>query len=69
MINHTTSVFILGILAVIFIYDTLAALVNKHATISETTTTYIQLHPVVKVLVILGIGILIGHLFFSVTYC
>ena len=69
MISHTTAIFILGTLSAIFAVDTYLAWKNKHSTISETTTSYIQIHPVARELLALGIGILFGHLFFSVTYC
>ena len=68
MISHTTAIFILGTLSAIFGVDTYFVARNNHSSISETTTTYTQLHPVIKSIILVAIGVLIGHLFTSMTY-
>lgn len=66
--RHITSVFILGIIGIIFVYDAFVDAVGQHATISEETTSFIYHHPLVYALFFICIGILIGHLLFSVNY-
>lgn len=65
--SKTTSIVILGILALVFGYDTLAVAFGWHASISECVTNGLQ-GRIVWSLAMVVIGILIGHWVFSVNY-
>ncbi len=64
---HTTSVAILSLLAATFTYDAFAVAFGWHASISECVTNGLQGFTIWS-LVMLAIGILIGHWVFSVNY-
>lgn len=68
MNSKITSVFILAMLSIVFAYDAIAAFFGTHATISEQTTNFIYSSPFNFAIFFLGIGIFIGHIFFSVNY-
>ena len=64
--KHTTSAFILGILAVIFSYDTIADLFGQHATISEALTNWVNaslpnLIIFVSIIVVFSTHIIFGY--------
>lgn len=56
-----TPAFILGTLALVFGYDTLASIFGSHATISEVSTSYILSHPNGFATLFFGLGILAYH--------
>ena len=59
--THITSSFILGIIAVIFSYDTVAEVFGQHATISEVTTNWIDASPIHLVIFIGVVASLCTH--------
>lgn len=66
--RHTTSVFILAIIAIIFGYDALAVAFGWHASISECITDGLHQSTLFTGVFSFALGILLGHWIFSVDY-
>ena len=56
-----TPTFILGTIAVVFGYDTLAEVFGSHATISEATTNWLASSPSHYVVFFSGVAVLCMH--------
>ena len=59
--QHYTSAFILGTIATIFSYDTIADIFGQHATISEVITNWINASPTHLVIFIGAVASLCTH--------
>lgn len=68
MTEHTTAIFILGFLALIFGYDTLAVAFGWHASISECVTNGLHQSTLFTGIFSFGLGAVLSHWFFSVDY-
>lgn len=68
MSRHTTSVFILAILAIILGYDAFAVAFGWHASISECITDGLHQSTLWALVAGLIVGVLLGHWWFSVDY-